>query len=175
MKNRFAVLGCLALALTASAADAQRGSRPIEFGVDGGLTVAFDDPTVTLVSLPVQDFRVGFFMTDRVSIEPRFHLNSQSTDGGSFQEYHFELGALFHPGGYRTGSGLYIRPFGGIVGFNSEATDDSDGYLGAGIGIKLPFSDRRFATRLEANFSHLFSEGDGSNRLGLLFGLSFFK
>jgi hypothetical protein len=175
MKKRFAVLGCLALALTASTADAQRRARLLEFGVDGGITVVFGDPNLTLVNLPVQDFRVGFFMGDRMSIEPRFHLNSISGGGASAQEYSVEVGALFHPGGHRAGSGLYIRPFAGIVGFNSEPADDSDAFLGAGVGVKLPFADRRFATRLEANLSHLFSEGDGTNRLGLLFGLSFFK
>lgn len=183
MIKKLAVLGCLALAMTATAAEAQRGSsRPLEFGIDGGVTILFEDPdNVTVVSIPVQDFRVGYFWTDRVSIEPRFHINSVSSGGVSVREYAFELGALFHPGGYRTGSGIYVRPFGGILGSSFDAPGDiddvseSDGYLGAGLGVKLPFGDRRFATRLEANFAHVFRDGDGGNRLGLLFGLSFFK
>lgn len=44
---------------------------------------------------------------------------------------------------------------------------------GAGVGVKLPFAAGRFATRLEANFAHVFSTG-GDNRLGLLFGVSYF-
>jgi hypothetical protein len=173
MMKRLAVLGCLTLALAASAASAQRAARPVEFGIDGGITFGLDDPNLTLVSIPVQAFRVGFFMSDRVSIEPRINFSSISGGGASFQTYVLELGALFHPGGYRTGRALYIRPFGGIAGVNTDAGDESDGYLGAGVGVRLPFADRRLATRLEANLSHVFDAG-GSTALGLLFGLSFF-
>jgi hypothetical protein len=174
MMKRFAVLGCLAVALTASAATAQRASRPVELGIDGGIMIGFDDPNVTVVSLPVQAFRVGFFMTDRVEIEPRVAFNSISGGGASFQTYALELGALFHPGGYRTGRGIYIRPFGGIEGVNTDLGDDNNGYLGAGVGIRFPFADRRLATRFEGNLAHVFAEGGGANRLGILFGLSFF-
>jgi hypothetical protein len=45
--------------------------------------------------------------------------------------------------------------------------------MGLGVGLKIPFSDRRLATRMEANYSHGFSNG-GSNLIGLLIGLSFF-
>jgi hypothetical protein len=175
MINKFAALGFMALVVSASAADAQqRGSRPIELGIDGGITVGFEDPdNITVVSIPVQAFRVGFFMTDRVSIEPRFHFNSISGGGASFRTYAVELGALFHPGGYRTGSGVYVRPFGGIEGVGGDLGSDSDGYIGAGLGVKLPFAERRLATRLEGNFAHVFSTG-GVNRLGILFGLSYF-
>ena len=172
MMNRLAVLGCLALALTASSASAQRASRLVELGVDGGITFGLGDPNVTVVSLPVQAFRVGFFISDRVSIEPRVNFNSVSGGGGSVQTYVVELGALFHPGGFR-GRGLYIRPFGGIIGFNSDPVDDTDGYLGAGVGFRFPFADRRLATRVEGNLAHQFSDG-GNTSLGILFGLSFF-
>lgn len=176
MTKRFAVLALLATALTASAADAQqRTSRPIEFGIDGGITVLFEDPdNTTAVNLPVQAFRIGFFMNDRVSIEPRFSFNSVKTGDFNQRSYALELGVLFHPGGYRTGSGLYIRPFGGVIGTSGDLADESDGYLGAGVGVKLPFWDRRLAARLEANYAHVFSDG-GDNMLGLLFGLSFFR
>jgi hypothetical protein len=174
MTKRFAVLGFLVLALTASAAEAQRTTRPIEFGIDGGIIVLLEDPdNVTLVSLPIQAFRVGFFIDDKVSIEPRFNFNSISGGGFSQRTYAVELGALYHFGGYRTGSGVYVRPFAGIEGTGGDLGSDSDGYLGAGIGVKLPFAQRRLAARLEANYGHVFDTG-GSDRIGLLFGLSFF-
>ncbi len=173
MTKRSAILGLLALLLTASAADAQKGSRRLELGIDGGISVGFDDPTITVVSLPLQAFRVGFFMSDRVSLEPRFNFNSISGGGSSFSTYAFELGALFHPGGYRTGSGLYVRPFAGVEGIGGDLGSESDPFVGAGVGLKIPFADRRLATRLEANIGHAFTTG-GSTRLGILFGLSFF-
>ena len=175
MTKRLALLALLGLTLTATAADAQRGaSRPIELGVDGGISIGLDDPNITVVSIPVQAFRIGFFMNDKVSLEPRFGFNSISGGGVSLRSYMLELGALFHPGGYITGSGLYIRPFVGIAGVGGDAGSGSDAFLGAGVGVKLPFSNRRFATRLEGNFNHVFDAG-GSNALGILFGISYFN
>jgi hypothetical protein len=175
MTKNLVVLGLLALVMSASAADAQRNvSRPIELGLDGGISFGMDDPNVTIVSLPVQAFRVGFLMNDKVSLEPRFSFNSRTSDGSSFRTYSLELGALYHLGGYNKGSRLYVRPFAGIVGASSDAASGSDGYMGAGVGIKLPFANSRLATRLEANYGHAFTDGGGSNGLGVLFGLSLF-
>jgi hypothetical protein len=41
------------------------------------------------------------------------------------------------------------------------------------VGLKLPFDDRRLATRMEAAYSHTFGNG-GANAIGVLIGLSFF-
>jgi hypothetical protein len=175
MTKNLLVLGFLALVVSASAADAQkRVSRPMEFGLDGGISFGMDDPNVTTVSVPVQALRVGFFMNDKVSLEPRFNFNSISGGGASFRTYALELGALYHFGGYAKGSGLYVRPFTGIAGGSTAAGSDSDAFLGAGVGVKLPFANRRLATRLEANYGHAFSDGGGSDGLGVLFGLSLF-
>lgn len=174
MMKKLVVLGLLVLT-AASTADAQKNtSRPIELGLDGGLSVGFDDPNVTTVSLPVQAIRVGFFMNDALSLEPRFNFNSVSGGGVSIRTYALELGALWHLGGYAKGNGLYVRPFTGIVGVGGDAGSGSDAFMGAGVGVKLPFAQRRLATRLEANVAHAFSDGGGSNGLGVLFGVSLF-
>ena len=175
MMNKLAVLGFLALVTTASTADAQKSSaRPIELGLDGGISVGFDDPNVTTVSLPVQALRVGFFMNDKLSLEPRFNFNSVSGGGVSVRTYSLELGALYHLGGITKGNGLYVRPFAGIAGVGGDLGSGSDAFMGAGVGIKVPFANRRLATRLEANLGHAFSDGGGSNGLGVLFGVSLF-
>lgn len=180
MTKNLVVLGFVALVMSATAADAQRNvSRPIELGMDGGINFGFDDPNVTTVSLPVQALRVGFFMNDKVSLEPRFSFNSISGGGTSLRTYALELGALYHLGGYNKGSNLYVRPFLGIAGGSIDTggagnTSDSDAFMGAGVGTKLPFANRRLAARLEANFGHAF-DAAGSNGLGLLFGISWFN
>ena len=175
MTKQIAVLGFIALVLTATTADAQKSSpRPIELGMDGGISVGFDNPNVTTVSLPVQALRVGFFMNDNISLEPRVNFNSVSGGGVSVRSYALELGALYHLGGYSKGSGLYVRPFAGIAGVGGDLGSGSDAFLGAGVGVKLPFANRRLATRLEANFGHAFTDVGGSNNLGLLFGVSLF-
>ena len=177
MTKRIFVFGALALALTASTADAQRSSRrgggQIELGIDGGLNIGLDDPKGTLLQIPFQAFRVGYFLNDRWEIEPQVAIVSQSGDGGggSFTAYTLEAGLLYQPNGDRVGKGLYFRPFVGVSGFTVPGPgDDHTTAAGIGLGVKLPFADRRLATRLEANYIR----SDDSNVIGLLFGLSWF-
>lgn len=170
--------GAAALVLIAPSAKAQRssgrGSTPIELGIDGGVIFGLDNPKVSVVSLPLQDFRVGFLVSPRWELEPRFNLTSVHGGGFSATDYSFELGALYQPGGDRVGKGLYARPFLGLAGTSvSGGGSDHNGFGGFGLGVKLPFNDRRLATRLEAAYSHTFGNG-GANAIGLLFGLSFF-
>jgi hypothetical protein len=177
MMKRIAVLGAIALALAAGDASAQRSSRgdgAVELGIDGAILFQLDDPTTTVVSIPVQDFRVGFFVGDRLEVEPRLSLTSVHSQGDSFSAYTLELGVLLLPNGDRVGNGFYLRPFIGTNGVSaSGAGSDNQGYAGGGLGIKIPFADRRLATRLEANYTRGFGSG-GGNAIGLLFGLSFF-
>jgi len=177
MMKRFVVPAVLALVLMAPIAQAQRssqrGSSPIEFGIDGGVTFGLDNPNVTLVSLPVQAFRVGFLMTPTLEVEPRVNLNSIHGGGASLTTYDIGVGVLYQPAGDRVGKGLYGRPFIGVSGFSGSGASDNSGYAGLGVGLKIPFADRRLATRMEANYAHGFG-GGGSNQIGLLIGLSFF-
>jgi hypothetical protein len=178
MMKRFLILGALSLALTAAAAEAQRASHhdsgPIELGIDGGVTFGLGNGSGTVVSLPTQVFRLGYFLSDDVEIEPRVSINSISGGGASVTAYSMEAGVLFQPAGDRVGKGLYLRPFLGVSGVNVSGGggNNNSGYAGAGFGLKLPFADRRLAARMEANYAHGFS--GGSNLIGLLIGLSFF-
>jgi hypothetical protein len=167
------------LSLVASTAQAQRsarraGSSAVELGIDGGVLFGLDDPNVSIVSLPIQDFRVGFLVSPRWEIEPRFSLTSIHGGGISATDYSFAVGALYQPAGDRAGKGLYGRPFIGLSGTSvSGGGSDSNGFAGVGLGLKLPWNDRRLATRMEANYTHGFGNG-GGNAIGILIGLSFF-
>jgi hypothetical protein len=174
--KKILAFGIAAIVSLAPAAHAQRSSQrsnPIEFGVDGGAIFGLDAPRVTVVALPLQDFRVGFLVSDNLELEPRFNINSIHGNGGSVTTYSFEVGALYQPAGDRVGNGFYGRPFIGVSGVHVTGTSNNSGYMGIGAGLKIPFSDRRLATRMEANYAHGFSNG-GSNQIGLLIGLSFF-
>jgi hypothetical protein len=179
MKRLFS-LSLVALVFLAPAAWAQRysqrGSTPIELGVDAAVVFGLDDPHTTLVTLPVPSFRIGFIVDNKIELEPRMSVTSAHVaDVGTFTTYNFELGALFIPGGDRVGKDLYLRPFIGFTGSSaSGAGSDSNGDAGVGLGVKLPFADRRFATRLEAAYDHGFGSG-GGNAIGLSAGLSFFS
>jgi len=168
----------VAFCVVASSAEAQRSSRrgssAIELGIDGGVIFGLDDPKVSIVSLPIQDFRIGFLVAPQWEMEPRFSLTSIHGGGISASDYSLELGVLYQPAGDRVGKGLYGRPFLGVSGTSvSGGGSDSNGYAGFGLGVKLPFNDRRLATRMEAAYSHTFGDG-GANAIGVLIGLSFF-
>lgn len=163
-----------ALALVSSIASAQ-DPRPLELGIDAGVTFGLDDPNVTVIAIPLQNFRLGFMMTDRVGIEPSVALNSIRADGDNFTTYSLAVGLLWHFTSFR--SGPYFRPFIGVNGFSGDEIDGvSQFFVGAGFGIKIPVVDERLAWRLEANFAHAFDDGDveGGSQIGLRAGLSFF-
>jgi hypothetical protein len=178
MIKRLLVLTVATLAIAATTAQGQRsyrsGSTPIELGIDGAILFGLDNPRATVLALPLQDFRIGFLVSDKFEIEPRFNLTSVHGGGVSATDYSFELGVLYQPAGDRAGKGLYGRPFIGISGSSGTGLpSDNSGVVGLGLGLKVPFSDRRLATRLEAEYAHGFSNG-GANVIGVLFGLSFF-
>jgi hypothetical protein len=177
MMKRLLVLSVATLAFAAPVAKAQRqrASAPIELGIDGGVLFGLDAPRNTVVALPVQSFRVGFLVTDNLALEPRVSINSIHGGGASVTTYDFQLGVVYQPDGDRVGKGLYGRPFIGVSGFTVSGAggNNNSGYMGLGLGLKIPFVDRRLATRMEANYEHGFS-GGGRNLIGLLIGLSFF-
>ena len=171
-----------AFSLAATAASAQVPTpRPLELGIDAGVTIGLGDNTVTTIDIPVSAFRVGFPISPRTSLEPKITVHIATGNDVTITSYRGEVGLLYHfgsdryPGAYQR-AGLYVRPFLGIVGasveFDDEDESDSAGLLGIGLGWKIPLVSR-LSTRLEANFAHQFGEGDG-NEIGLLAGLSFF-
>jgi hypothetical protein len=176
MKKKIVALAVVSFALTASVAHPQRSqsSSPVELGIDGGITFGLDNPKVTIVSLPTQDFRVGFLVTNNVELEPRFSLNSIHANGASVTAYTIAVGLVYSPDGDRVGNGFYGRPFLGISGASvTGGGSNNNGFAGLGLGLKIPFADRRLATRMEANYAHGFGNAS-TNEIGLLIGLSFF-
>lgn len=168
----------VALAVSATGAWAQNAApagRTVELGIDAAIARNFGDSPYTTITIPDAQFRVGFFVNNNVSIEPRVSINSVSGGGSTYTEYLGELGLLYHfvPSS-RVGAGPYVRPFVGIVG-ESGGGSETHGEFGAGIGTKIPFSER-LATRIEADYSHVASSSysNSTNQLALLLGISFF-
>jgi hypothetical protein len=175
--KKLLALSVATLVFAALPAKAQRSQRstPIELGIDGGVLFGLNTPRTTVVALPIQSFRVGFLVTDNLALEPRAAINSIHGGGASVTTYDFALGVVYQPDGDRVGKGLYGRPFLGVSGISvsGAAGNNNNGYMGLGVGLKLPFADRRLATRMEVNYEHGFG-GGGSNLIGVLIGLSFF-
>jgi hypothetical protein len=171
------------LSLVATVASAQSTApRPLELGIDAGVTIGLGDNAITQIDIPVSAFRVGFPISPRTSLEPKIRLNIATGNDVTVTSYRAEVGLLYHlgsdryPGAYQR-AGVYARPFLGIVGASIDVDDgdddsDSAGLLGIGLGWKHPLVSR-LSSRLEANFAHQFGDGD-FNEIGLLAGLSFF-
>src|SRR5260221_7014034 len=123
MINRIGIIACAAVLLASTEARAQ---NPIELGIDAGVSIGLGDNSVTVINIPAQAFRIGFFFDDNMSLEPKLALNTITGSGNTFTSYLFELGLLYHF--YREGYGrrvypppafrsaFYVRPFAGIVG-----------------------------------------------------------
>lgn len=169
---RAAALAAMAM-LGSSVAMAQ---RPIEIGFDAGLQFDLESPTTTVFSLPIQAVRFGFFLSDRVALEPNLGINWFKVEGeDAFSTLNLEMGLPYLLGGQPGGTRTYLRPSIGIARVGGGGESVTQFQAGGGIGVKIPAADR-MALRLEANVLHGFESDEAASgtRLGLLFGLSFF-
>jgi hypothetical protein len=175
--------GVTVLALCAAAAANAQGPAAagprrsvIELGIDAGATFDVSTPTATMVSIPVQDFRIGFMTSPRLEIEPSFMLQYYHFDGENETNYQAVLGVLYHFSTDRRVNQFYVRPFAGVGGFSGSGSDHTtQPLIGAGLGVKMPLAPR-LSARFEANYQHVFSDNDvpSENDIGLRAGLSFF-
>jgi hypothetical protein len=188
----FALIAGLAAPTLVGAQDAQ---RPIELGIDAAVVrQSGDNRTTTFFQLPVGRFRVGFHMSDAISLEPSIALSYGRTTfenpatgqdiTSSGTAYELDFGLLYHIRTDRSKAQPYVRPFVGIHGSNSESDGGFDAStnqfaLGAALGFKVPATNR-LGTRFEIGFSHETEDDsdDGgapsSNSIFFAIGLSFF-
>jgi hypothetical protein len=159
----FAIAWSLAMALPTSGT-AQ--GRPVELGIDAGGSFELSGSNTVVVGLPTQDFRVGFFVSDAISVEPRVAFTHVEQDGSSLTAVSAQLGPVIHFSPDRSRTQGYVRPFAGI----NYLTDYGSGFTAGGaLGVKLPLVER-LAARVEGSYVHGFDSG---NALGFTVGLSF--
>ena len=173
--SRLLVASLIAVFALSAPARAQIGS-PVEYGADAALTFLFD-PNVVVLSVPVNDVRIGFFMSPRVELEPRFRLVAASGNGDSYTEALLVLGALFHFSASRVAPQTYLRPFAAVSSVRISGGNASTATsLGIGLGMKRPIGNR-FAFRPELNYAHQFDNADvrSEDRLQLLLGFSVYS
>lgn len=172
-----AALSLLALSAPASAQrSASMASPSPEVGMDAGITFLLGTNSATLIDLPAQRIRVGFFVSPTISIEPTFGLRSISGGGTTFTAYSIGSGLLYHFSKSRAANQFYLRPFLEVQGFSETgAPSSSAATFGVGGGLKVPLRDR-IASRFEANFAHQGGQNNqpGQDLIGLLAGLSFY-
>jgi hypothetical protein len=149
--------------------------RPIELGIDAGASLRLEQPRLTSISVPAQRLRVGFFVSDAVSVEPSVFLSHVRVAGESFSFYMADIGLLLHLTAAPATPTWYLRPFAGIVGVGgSDRTGNTDWTAGIGGGLKGPLAER-LLWRAEANFRRHFAPGelDDAGVVGLALGVSF--
>ena len=165
--------------------------NPIELGIDASINRSISDPSATTVLLPTgplggalitganKSFRVGFFLSPTVSIEPAVSFILIDPEGeGSSRVLGLGLGALFHFSGDPAGTQGYVRPFVGFDQFKSSGSDAENIIsVGAGIGVKLPVA-KQLKARLEVAYVHGFENSDAfipaQDIISFLFGFSFY-
>lgn len=166
------VLSLLALSASATA-QRSRGAGMAnpspEIGIDAGVTFGLGTPSTTVVSIPAQQIRLGFFVSPALSVEPTFGLQSVSGGGVSITTYNFGAGLLYHFAQSRAANQFYMRPFVNVVGISGDVGSNTTAVFGFGGGVKVPLRDR-IASRFEANVQ----AGEGDTAIGLLAGLSFY-
>ncbi len=183
MNRSLRVIGLAALVALPAMASAQE-SRPVSFGVSGGL------------SLPVGDFGdgfdSGFNITGHIAYKPASFTNLSFRGDVSFDSFGAKVtdDLKFRALGV-TANAVYafpqttpgvVRPYvlGGVGLYNgkvsgSPATDDSDSStdLGVQVGGGVNFQLSGFATFVEAKLVNVFGEGDSLRWIPITFGIKF--
>ncbi|MES2522822.1 MAG: hypothetical protein V4617_09010 [Gemmatimonadota bacterium] len=186
MKRSLRLIGLAALVALPAAVSAQESTRPVSFGVSGGL------------SLPVGDFGEGFDsgfnITGHVAFKPATFTNlSFRGDVGydrfaakNLDDVNFRMISV-------TGNAIYafpqatpgiVRPYvlGGVGGYNGKTTGtvlgqdiDDSGSTEVGIqgGGGINFQLSGFATFIEAKYVNIFSDGNSTGFIPITFGIRF--
>lgn len=151
---------CCLLALTLAGMPVVVGQKPVELGLDAGFSYKTNSPTLFVAAVPVQSFRVGFFASDQVSVEPRLSLNLFNVSGeGTLTTLGAELGVLAHFSRDRERPQGYFRPLAGVNLITGGGETASQFSVGGALGVKLPVKNR-FAVRLEGGFRHGFESDE---------------
>ncbi|HYW30459.1 MAG TPA: outer membrane beta-barrel protein [Gemmatimonas sp.] len=184
MKRSLRLFGLAALVALPAAVSAQESTRPVSFGVSGGL------------SLPVGDFGegsdAGFNGTAHLMFKPASFTNlSLRADLGydRFAVKNLDLNTRIIS---LSGNAIYafpqtnpgiVRPYvlGGVGGYNAKVTgedldgdlDDASTNLGVQGGGGINFQLSGFATFIEAKYVNIFTEGNSTGFIPITFGIRF--
>ena len=150
--------------------------RPIELGLDAGMSITLTEgDDITAAAIPASRFRVGFFVSDVFEIEPSLGFALVSVGGETVSRVGFQLGFVFHSNPNRDRPRAFFQVGGGLDYVNIAGFDDVQFGVGAGVGGKFPV-DENFAVRIEADYLRGFESDNrfAANIIQALIGFSFF-
>jgi hypothetical protein len=130
--------------------------NPIELGFDAGVLVRMQEPRWTNIAVPLQHVRVGFYLSEVISLEPAFALRHSRVSGSSSTIFTADVGLLWHFSPPAAAPVVYLRPFAGVIGVFDR---DNVFGIGLGAGLKGPLAERPL-WRTEANVRHTFDPAD---------------
>ena len=150
--------------------------QSFELGVDGGLSLYLNDPTITKTSIPIESVRFGLFVSNEISIEPSLALtviDSQNTD--PITSVSFWLSGLFHINGDRSRPQPFFRPTGGMEYYSNGTDTFSQFKTGGYVGLKIPVANH-LSLRLETGYLRGFESDNlpSSDEVSLSLGISLF-
>ncbi len=185
----FAVLVALVLVVAAGAGASARaaGRGTTELGLDAGVRATFSDDIETVlgnvevedvvtVSVPVQSVRVGFFVSDRVEVEPSLGFALLSVGGETLSQLSLGVDLLAAFASEPGAPAPYVTIGTLITSFDDGDDTATQFGVAGGLGVKFPQGDR-WAVRLEAGLARLFeNEGEALAAWDLsgTIGFSFF-
>jgi opacity protein-like surface antigen len=185
MKRALRALGLIAAIAAPAALSAQSSDKPISLGVSGGL------------SLPMGDFgeglSSGFNVTGHVYFKPASLKSIRLRGDVSFDRFtadgnsDFSFRSLGVAGNvvydFPTESSSMIKPYvlGGLGLYNGKSTVEigsaevsgSDTNLGIQAGAGVAFQLSGFSTFAEARLVNIFSDGNSSRYVPIVFGVRF--
>ena len=145
--------------------------RPVEIGMDAAFQFLFEGgATAWTLSVPIQQARFGFMVSDQLSVEPRFSF-SHVNNGVSLTALQAGLHLLHYFQPMAAGARPYVTEGVTLLFLDVGGASATQFQLGTGIGVLLPIVSRLFG-RLEARYDRGFSPK--VNGVAALFGLSFF-
>jgi hypothetical protein len=150
-------------------------SKPIELGTDIGMSLDFGGGTLTTVSIPTSSLRVGFWMNDRVSVEPNLGFTWLHFSGENITTLDAAVALLYHFNTDPSRARPYVTVFPGLTHLSAGASS-TQFFGGAGLGVLLPLQER-LAARLEGQYSHTFSSDEvgSGNTVAARIGFSYFS
>lgn len=150
----------------------------VELGIDAGVEYLKyeNSSSLTTFLIPIDNFRMGYFVTDAIAVEPSIsfaHFNPESGSGFTTLDLGLEFGYNL-PMSDEGGSLFFIQAGPKISYINADASDTQFG-LGGGAGVKIPVAEK-LKTRLQVGGIYYFESDKRVSGWAINFGLgiSFF-
>lgn len=185
--NRWLGIAILAIVAQAPGVAVAQSRGDIELGLDGGMGMTiYEHRTFITVGIPAQDLRFGWFVTDRVEMEPsiayqRIDTRTETTELISFPPYRYQLRgesiewagsaqlALSYHVGEPGAPGRAFVTGGGLLQFSKGSTSLLGAEVGGGWKQRI---DPHWALRAGLTVGRIFKSGAGAWLPEIRFGFS---